>query len=176
MYSIKHIISSLYRRIGGELRWAIKNGLICGKDVAVMRGTTFGSEPYLITLKDHVRISTNVTFINHDGGIWTIHRMEKYRNIKKFGAITVGEYSFIGASSVILPGVKIGQNCVVGAGSVVTKSIPDNTVVAGVPARKICSTEEYAEKCAQKMPSDFDLERYSQNKKKYLIECYSEAT
>ncbi|HOP10874.1 MAG TPA: acyltransferase [Oscillospiraceae bacterium] len=172
MRKINQTITLIYRKFVGELHWAIKNGLICGENVTVMGRTTFGSEPYLITLKDHVRISENVTFINHDGGTWAFRHMKKYQNIKKFGTIIIGEYSFIGACSVIMPGVEIGQNCVIGAGSIVTKSIPDNTVVAGVPARKICSTEEYAEKCAKKMPDDFDLERLSQNKKKYLIEYY----
>ncbi|NLU96919.1 sugar acetyltransferase [Marinomonas sp. UCMA 3892] len=51
------------------------------------------------------------------------------------GCVKVGMYSFIGAGSVILPRVKIGKNVIVGAGSVVVKDIPDNVVVAGVPAR-----------------------------------------
>jgi acetyltransferase-like isoleucine patch superfamily enzyme len=94
-------------------------------------------------------------------------------DIIKFGRIEVGEESFIGARSVIMPGVKIGRNCVVGAGSVVTKDIPDETVVCGVPARSVCSTKEYAEKCKVAMDvtlPEFDQEAYMKDKKKFLIE------
>ena len=50
---------------------------------------------------------------------------------------------FVGASTVILPGVNIGDNVVIGAGSVVSKDIPANTVVAGSPAKIICTYEEF---------------------------------
>lgn len=51
------------------------------------------------------------------------------------GKAYVGNYTQIGANATILPKVKIGNHCVVGAGAVVTKDVPDNSVVAGVPAR-----------------------------------------
>lgn len=53
------------------------------------------------------------------------------------GGVAIGSYSSIGANATILPKIKIGTNCIVGAGAVVTKDIPDNTMVAGVPARVI---------------------------------------
>lgn len=49
----------------------------------------------------------------------------------------VGENCFIGGNSLVLPGVRIGNGCIVGAGSVVTKSVPDNCIVAGNPAKII---------------------------------------
>lgn len=54
------------------------------------------------------------------------------RNIKR--DTYIGENCFIGGQSLILPGVRIGNSCIVGAGSVVTKSVPDNCIVAGNPA------------------------------------------
>ena len=53
---------------------------------------------------------------------------------------------FIGLNTTILPGVTIGDNCVIGAGSLVNKSIPSGEVWAGVPAKRICSLEEYKNK------------------------------
>ena len=53
---------------------------------------------------------------------------------------------FIGLGSIIMPNVRIGENCIIGAGSVVTKDVPNNTVVAGVPAKKICSFDDYMKK------------------------------
>lgn len=130
----------------------------------------FGSEPYLIRLHKHCRISMNVMFITHDGGTWAFRNdNEKYKHVIKYGKIEVGEYSFVGARSTILPGVTIGSHCVVGAGSLVNKDVPDGTVVAGVPAKYICTTEEYAEKCLKNMATDFDETEYLSNKKEYLV-------
>jgi maltose O-acetyltransferase len=52
-------------------------------------------------------------------------------------SINIGDYTWIGSNTFILPGVKIGNNCVVGANAVVTKSFPDNSVIGGVPAKLI---------------------------------------
>jgi acetyltransferase-like isoleucine patch superfamily enzyme len=49
----------------------------------------------------------------------------------------IGDDVWIGANAVILPGVTIGKHCVVAAGAVVTKDVPDNSLVAGVPAKLI---------------------------------------
>jgi acetyltransferase-like isoleucine patch superfamily enzyme len=49
--------------------------------------------------------------------------------------VVIGDDVWIGANAVILPGVTIGRHCVVAAGAVVTKDVPDNTVVGGVPAK-----------------------------------------
>ncbi len=107
----------------------------------------FGSEPYLIEIGDHVEITADCRFITHDGGVWVLRDTPEFAKADKFGKITVGNNVFIGARSTIMPGVTIGDNCVVGAGSVVTKSIPSGEIWAGVPAKKICTLEEYKKKC-----------------------------
>lgn len=53
---------------------------------------------------------------------------------------------FVGADALILPNVKIGNDCIIGAGAVVTSDVEDNSVVCGVPAKRICSYDEYIEK------------------------------
>lgn len=55
-------------------------------------------------------------------------------------SVEIGEYTFIGGGSAIMPGVKVGKGCVVGVNSVVTKDIPDYSIVAGVPAKVIGNT------------------------------------
>lgn len=152
----------------GSFRCAKENGLHCGKNVSVMGGANFGSEPYLITLEDNVRISYNVSFITHDGGTWAFRHEDAYRDISRFGKIIVGEYSFIGANAIIMPNVRIGKHCVIGAGSVVTKSIPDYSVVVGVPAKVISDTHTYAEKLKNLMPENWDMEAYCADKREYL--------
>ena len=163
------IIGMLKKAVKGSYRLAVENGLHVGKGVSVMDGVSFGSEPYLITLEDHVRISFDVSFITHDGGTWAFRDMPEYADVIKYGKIRVGERTFIGARSVIMPGVTIGKRCVIGTGSVVTKDVPDGTVVVGIPAKIVMTTEEYAQKCLQSM-EPYDKEAYLQDKKAYLQE------
>lgn len=54
------------------------------------------------------------------------------------GGVKVGDFTQIGANATVLPNIIIGENVIVGAGAVVTKDVPDNSVVAGIPARFIC--------------------------------------
>ena len=112
---------------------------------------TFGSEPYLITIGEHVEITSGVVFITHDGGAWSLRDFDdKYKNLDVFGPIKLGNNVFIGNNAIILPGVTIGENSVIGAGSVVTKSIPANSVAAGNPCRVIRTLEEYGERSVAK--------------------------
>lgn len=132
-------------------------------------GGNFGSEPYLIALGNYVRISNDVMFITHDGGNWAFRHEEPYLDVNHFGKIVVGEYTFIGARSTIMPGVHIGKHCVIGVGAVVTKDVPDYSVVVGVPAKVISDTYTYAQKMKDGMPKDWDVAEYKKNKKEYLI-------
>lgn len=70
----------------------------------------------------------------------------KYPDFDCFGKVVIGDYVYIGTNALIMPGVTIGNNVLVAAGSVVTKSIPSGMVVAGNPAKKICTIAEYYER------------------------------
>jgi acetyltransferase-like isoleucine patch superfamily enzyme len=109
---------------------------------------TFGSEPWMITLGDNVYITAGVYFITHDGG--TLILRKEVPDLEWTAPITVGNDVYFGVRATILPGVKIGNRCIIGAGSVVTKDIPDNSVAAGVPARVIKTTDEYLENMKKK--------------------------
>ena len=165
----KVFFQKIERLFFGAYRTALKEGLQAGKGVSVMGNCEFGSEPYLITLEDNVRVSFGVAFVTHDGGTWSFRDIPKYSNVIKYGKIHIGERSFIGCNSTIMPGVTIGKRCVIAAGSVVTKDIPDGMVVAGVPAKVIMTTIDYAEKCLKTM-KPYDTEKYHHDKKKYLQE------
>lgn len=107
-----------------------------------------GGEPYLVKIGNHCTITEGVKFITHDGGAWVFR--EEISDLNVFGKIEIKDNCFIGVNSIILPNVRIGPDSVVGAGSVVTKDVPANTVVAGIPAQKLCSIEEYKEKCVKR--------------------------
>lgn len=169
LMKINTLIKHIKRKIKGNLKCAIEDGMVVGKNVTVMSGVSFGSEPYLITIGDNVRISSDVIFVNHDGGTWAFRNSyPEYKDVVKFGRIEIGENTFIGCKSIILPGVKIGKNCVIGAGSIVTKDIDDGIVVCGSPAKPVCTVLEYAKKSKAMMPENFDKDKYSENKKEYL--------
>lgn len=108
----------------------------------------FGSEPWLISLGDNVYITAGVQFITHDGG--TLILRKEVPDLEWTAPIRIGDDVYIGVRALILPGVAIGNRCIVGAGAVVTKHVPDNTVVGGVPARRISSVDEYMKKMKAK--------------------------
>lgn len=154
---------------------ALKAGMVEGKRVSVMGRVNFGSEPYLIKLGDDVRISFDVTFVNHDGGTWAFRDRKEYKDVIKYGRIEVGNRTFIGCKSIIMPGVHIGERCVIGAGSVVTKDVPDGMVNGSMRStgksnndnRRICA------KSLHKMVP-YDKEAYQADKKVYLKQYLSE--
>ena len=102
---------------------------------------TFGSEPFMITLGDHVAIAAEARFITHDGGLWVFR--PKYPDIDHVAPIVVHDNVMIGLGAVLMPGVEVGPNAVVAARAVVTRAVPPGTVVAGTPARVICTLDEY---------------------------------
>ena len=104
----------------------------------------FSTEPSLIEIGDHVTITNGVEFITHDGGVWVFR--EEFPDINLFGKIIIGSNVFIGLNSIILPNTEVGENTIIAAGSVVKGKFEDNSVIGGIPARKICSIEDYYNK------------------------------
>lgn len=150
-------------------------GIHIGDNCEVYRSANFGSEPYLVFIGDHVRINSGVHFINHDGGCWVLRKgisnyQDLYHDIDKIGVIRVGNNVHIGTNSFIMPGVTIGNNVIIGCCSVVTHDIPDNSVVAGVPARFIETIDEYAAKNSDKFLHCKNMK--SSDKEKYLLSYF----
>lgn len=107
----------------------------------------FSAEPYLVTLGDNVYISVDATFVCHDGGVLPFRK--DIPDLDLAAPIIVHDNVFIGMKAIIMKGVEIGENSVVAAGAIVTKSVPPGSVVGGNPARVISTTDVYLEK-AQK--------------------------
>ncbi|MBR5296189.1 MAG: acyltransferase [Clostridia bacterium] len=153
-------------------KYAKKLGVNIGKKCQLLGRPSFGSEPYLVTLGDHVMLAgAGTQFITHEGAHWVLKGKdpEKYRHTFGYGRITVGNNVYIGTRCTILRGVTIGDNVIVGACTVVNKDLPSGGVYAGVPAKRICSVEEWEEKFMAQMPTDFDLHNYLTNKKDEVL-------
>lgn len=119
-------------------RYARYLGVKIGKGCSIAT-KYFGSEPYLVEIGDHVQITSGVRFFTHGGG-WVFRRDNP--KFDCFGKVKIGSNVYIGNCAMIMPGVSVGNNVVIGAGSVVTKSVVDNIVVAGNPAREIGKINE----------------------------------
>ena len=132
-----------------HLSKAKKRGLKVGKNFVIYSRIDFGSEPYLISIGDNVRISIGCMFITHDGGTWVLNNLDG-TNRDIFGKIKIGNNVHIGPYTMIMPGVTIGDNVVIGCYSLVTKDIPSNSVAFGIPAKVFENIDEYLEKSKKK--------------------------
>lgn len=148
-----------------------KLSISMGEGCEVFDDVSFGSEPYLIEIGNNVRITKGVNFITHDGGVWVLRNSCIAPDSDAFGKINVGNNVHIGINAVIMPNVTIGDNVIIGVGAIVTKNVSSNTVVAGVPARKIKTIDEYYEKNKSKL--DYTKHMNWSDKKKYLVKKYN---
>jgi carbonic anhydrase/acetyltransferase-like protein (isoleucine patch superfamily) len=148
------------------LKWrvlyALKGSIYAARSLGVRLGegcriytSSFGGEPWLISIGDRVTVTSGVQFITHDGTAWLL-RDEKGRRYR-YAPIEIGSDVFIGTNSLILPGVRIGSRVIVAAGSVINRSIPDNCVVAGVPARFVGTYDAYESRGLADFRSDADI-------------------
>ena len=137
------LLKELINRIRGEYSTSrlIKMGMKVGKNFNRQNEVILDpSHCWLISIGDNVTMAPRVHILCHDASTKT------FLNYTKIGKVTIGDNVFIGANSVVLPNVKIGNNVIIGANSTITKDIQDNVVVAGNPARVICTLDEYLEK------------------------------
>ncbi|NQX60385.1 acyltransferase [Paenibacillus qinlingensis] len=122
-----------------ELEQLRDRGLKYGKNFEFYNSLIDQGHCWLVEIGDDVTI-TNSTILAHDAST------KAYIGKSKIGKVKIGDRVFIGFNSVVLCNVTIGNDVIVAAGSIVTRSIPDNSIVAGNPARVIGKTSEYIEK------------------------------
>lgn len=140
----KAVYNSIYSKFS-HVGYAKKIGVNFGENLHIYGNpySMFGSEPWCITLGDNVHITRDVLFVTHDGG--TLLYRHLIPDLEITSPIIVGNNVYIGVRSIILPGVTIGDNSIIAAGSIVTKDVLPNSVVGGVPAKFIKSSQDYLE-------------------------------
>lgn len=147
---LKRVIHTVRTLLSGktkhqlEMESLLSRGLKMGKNSTVCPECRIDSGwPWLITIGDDVTIAPNVTILAHDASTNVV----QYGT--KLGRVTIGNNVFVGTNSTILCNTRIGDNVVIGAGSLVTKDLPSNGVYVGVPAVKVATIEEYRKKNEQ---------------------------
>lgn len=132
---LRHKIYKKFEAIGGQLTSVISPfshigsyGNSIGLGANIMTNSVLTND---ITIGTGVLINLSCT-IGHDVVIEDF--VELCPDVNVSGNCKIGKFTFIGTNSTILPNVEIGSNVVIAAGSVVTKNIPDNCMVAGIPA------------------------------------------
>lgn len=143
-----NLMKELLYRLRGEYTTEklISMGMKVGEGFKRLNGVILDpGHCWLIEIGDHVTMAPRVHILCHDAST------KQFLDYTKIGRVTIGSNVFIGAESVVLPGVTIGDNVIVGANSTVTHDIPANSVAAGSPARVICTLQDYLNKEKERM-------------------------
>ena len=145
-----NFLKELVYRLRGEYTTEklIAMGMKVGQNFGRLNGVILDpSHCWLIEIGDNVTMAPRVHILCHDAST------KVHLGYTKIGRVTIGNRVFIGAESVVLPGVTIGDDVIIGANSTVTHDIPAGSVAVGSPARVICSTQEYLAKEKARMAS-----------------------
>lgn len=106
--------------------------------------------------------------MTHEGSIWVATKFdESLKGCDKFAPICVGNNISIGMNTVILPGITIGDNVIIGACSVVTKDVPSNSIVVGIPAKQISDLDSFVNKVKKDCVPTLGMT--SKEKREYLV-------
>lgn len=123
------------------------------KGISVGSGTTIMSRtcnidltrPSLVSIGNSCYINENFTLLTHDW-VTKVFLNSGREFINSSGAVKIGNNVSFGQNVMVLKGVSIGDNCFVGAGSIVTKDIPANSIAVGTPCKVVMSLEDYYQK------------------------------
>lgn len=139
LFILNWIVQRIFR-INAQMKWQVHYTSRCTGDVAIGKNVwismAVSGHCYIqggngIVINDDTIFAPGVKIISAN------HNFSDYSRHSIATPIVIGNHCWIGANSVILPGVQLGDRVIVGAGSVVTKSFPSNVIIAGNPAKVI---------------------------------------
>jgi len=140
MRSIDTVLRRIYRKYlkSDPVKPLKKRGLTIGKRPNIQYGVDIDwSHCWHVSIGDDVTLAPRVHILAHDAST------KRHLDLTRIGKVEIGDRVFIGASTIVLPGVTIGSDVIIGAGSVVSRDIPPGVVATGNPATVICSLEDY---------------------------------
>lgn len=131
--SLDGLRMSCITKWGGEI---FEPRLVIGDMVCINKNVHIGCINH-VSIGQGTLIGSNVLITDHSHGESEYFLSPSNRPLYSKGAVVIGKSVWIGENVCILPDVTIGDNCIIGAGSIVTKSIPDNSIAVGNPARVV---------------------------------------
>lgn len=162
MKLIKIILNKFKKTFYSPIKYGRNLGVKIGDNCSIAI-KYYGAEPYLIEIGNYVQITQDVRFFTH-GGSWVFRK--KYPNFDFFGKIKIKDNVYIGNCAMILPGITINNNVIIGAGAVVTKSVPENSIVVGNPAKIIGTIDDLEKKI---LPFNLNSKKMNPNEKKAFL-------
>lgn len=116
--------------------WLKRRGVLyaIGEHCSIQTNVTI-ADPAYTRLGDNVRL-TGCTLFGHDGSVNMLNRAYGLK-LDRVGKIDIRDNVFVGHGAIVLPGVTIGPNVIVAAGSVINRDVPPGSIVAGAPARVV---------------------------------------
>ena len=142
-------LQELYYRSSSEryCNWLRNKGIAIGGGTKLRPKTTRIdiTRPSLVTIGSNCSLNENFTLLTHDWvtGVFIRANMDF---LPSSGRVTIGNNVRFGQHCTVLKGVTIGDNCFIGAGSIVTKDIPANSIAVGIPCKVVCTLEEFHKK------------------------------
>ena len=128
------------KKLGFSEGVSIYNSSLVYGNVEINQNTWVGPYTILdgsggsINIGEFCSISAGVHIYTHDTVMWAL---SGGKNKRKTGSVAIGNFTYVGSKSLINLGVSIGSRCLVGAGSFVNKSFPENSIIIGSPAKKV---------------------------------------
>jgi maltose O-acetyltransferase len=133
------------------------------------------SHCHLISIGDHCGFGPECLILAHDA------QMDEFLDAARIGRVVLHPSCHIGARTIILPGVELGPRTIVGAGSVVAKSLPPDTVCAGSPAKVLCTLDEYLERHRRKLDEletfeymQYDIRFLNETRRRQMVSAVAE--
>lgn len=158
-----------------ERRWRRLRalGMHIGQGVNLPASTWIDiSHCYLISIGDWCGFGEECMLLSHDA------QFDEFLNAGRIGRVLIHERSHIGSRCIVLPGVEIGPRTIVGAHSVVSRTLPPDTVCTGAPAKVVCSLEEYLQRHRDKMKgrktfpyADYDISALTPERRAELVKA-----
>lgn len=151
IFKILQLLSPIY----GRARYARLVGVKIGQNCRIYI-SEWGSEPFLIEIGNEVTVTDGVKILTHDGATCLIK--DNGQRFYSYAPVRIGDCVFIGVNSIIMPGLQICDSVVIGAGSVVTKSISRPGVYVGNPAKRICDFSTFEKNIKEHCHTDEIIE------------------
>lgn len=139
----------------GFCKWLKNNGIAVGGGTRFDPKTTLVdlTRPSLVTIGSNCYFNSYFTLLTHDW-VTKVFIQSGRDFLPSSGRVTIGDNVSTGRNVTVLKGVTIGDNCFIGAGSIVTKDIPSNSIAVGAPCKVIMSLEDYYQKRQERYESE----------------------